>query len=219
VVSVEGAMVTHVRPLDCHVMSGGPTGWFPLIFTTVAAGGVGSVIATYGGQARERRNARSGVIACLQRLEVARKTHKSAEVFDYDTAMAELSAQCVLANVPRYLMDLYELANDAPKYSRPRQRPLSPPAEKFPDRDVEAATVLVADEAARLLGSAVWHPWLSGFFRRRKARDIRELTIALFPSASPSPPQIKEMARRAAAWQRSRGELRAHRERDRSDER
>ena len=46
-------------------MSGVPVGWLPLVFTTLGGGAVGSLIASYGSQARDRRAARSEAMAFL----------------------------------------------------------------------------------------------------------------------------------------------------------
>jgi hypothetical protein len=163
-------------------MSSGPTGWLPLVLTTFGAGAAGSLIATYGGQARERRKAQSEVMACLQRLEIARANLTASERFNYDEKdMAELSARCVLAGVPQYLVSLYQLANDAPRY----QKPDDSRGGSFLKKDLDEARFQLAyalmDDAAALLGRAIWHPWLSMLFRRRRARKVRDLIARVFP--------------------------------------
>lgn len=163
-------------------MSSSPTGWLPLILTTFGAGVAGSVIATYGGQARERRKARSQVMDCLQRLETARVTRPVVEGFDYnDKDMAELSARAVLAGVPQYLVSLYQHANEAPRYLKPNDNP----DQFLPENRLKHARFnlgfTLPNDAAALLARAVWHPWLSLLFRRSRARKLRELINRVFP--------------------------------------
>jgi hypothetical protein len=165
-------------------MSSGPTGWLPLILTTFGAGVAGSIIATYGGQSRERRKARSEVMASLEKLESARLTRPGIEAFDYDdTDMAELVARCVLAGVPRYLVSLYELANAAPRYlGTPDSNRHNQPAvaTRLDDARHRYARVL-ADDARSQLARAVWHPWLSAIFWRPRARRVRKQIIRVYP--------------------------------------
>ena len=166
-------------------MSSSPTGWLPLVFTTLGAGVAGSLIATYGGgQLRERRKARSEVMASLQRFETARLTRPAGEGFDYDEKdMAELSSRCVLAGIPQYLVSPYQLANEATKHRKPESRPGRPSAEVNLDEAVDFVADALTNDAAALLALAVWHPWLNVFLRRR-ARKLRDLIIRVFPSAN-----------------------------------
>ena len=53
--------------------------WLPLVFTTLGGGAVGSLIATYGSQARDRRAARSEAMASIQRFELARGKRLAAK--------------------------------------------------------------------------------------------------------------------------------------------
>jgi hypothetical protein len=85
-------------------MSGVATGWLPLVFTTLGGGAVGSLIASYGSQARERRAARSEAMAFLQRFEIARGRKPGIGGNDFDdNDIAELETRCLLAGMPRYL--------------------------------------------------------------------------------------------------------------------
>jgi hypothetical protein len=183
-------------------MSSGPTGWLPLVLTTFGAGAVGSLIATYGGQSRERREARSQVMASLQKLETARLTRPVIKGSDYDDEdMAELSARGILAGVPQYLVSLYQLANEAPRYGG-TPRPGRSSAELDFDEAQEMLAFTLIDDAAILLARAVWHPWLSVFFRRRRARKVRDLIIRVFPSESHRGKETRSWA--LSGWESAR---------------
>lgn len=57
-------------------MSSGPSGWLPLVFTTLGAGVAGSIITAYGTQARARRKARSRAMTALEQIEATRRVRK-----------------------------------------------------------------------------------------------------------------------------------------------
>jgi hypothetical protein len=166
-------------------MSSGPVGWLPLVFTTLGAGIVGSVIATYGGQARARRKARSKVVACLQKLEIARLTRETTDGLDYDQhKMGELRALCVLAGVPQYLMNLYQAANEGPKGPARTHTANASPEEVKLSEMTDTLGVSLAGQAALVLVWTVWHPWLSLLFRRPYASILKRRTLAAFPMAT-----------------------------------
>jgi hypothetical protein len=189
-------------------MSSGPTGWLPLILTTFGAGVAGSLIATYGGQSRERRKARSEAMASLQKLETARLTRPVIKGFNYDDQdMAELSARCILAGVPQYLVSLYQFANEAPRYlGTPHDGPARPSVELAFDEAREMLASALIEDAAVLLARALWHPWLSAFFRRRRARKTRDIIIRAFPGADYPAKQTRAWA--ISEWESTGAEYR-----------
>jgi hypothetical protein len=166
-------------------MSSGPTGWLPLVLTTLGAGAAGSVIATYGGQSRERRKARSQVMACLQRLEIARVTRPGNEPFYYDDkGLAELSTRCIVAGVPQHLVHLYELANDVSRGSGGREQPDRPAARVRLEEARDLLIYSATTDVAALLARTVWHPWLSVLFRRRRAKQLQDRIMTAYPGAN-----------------------------------
>ena len=160
-------------------MSGVPVGWLPLVFTTLGGGAVGSLIASYGSQARDRRAARSEAMAFLQRFEIARSRKPVIDGNDFDdNDLAELETRCLLAGIPRYLVDLYKQVNESGRYRGYRKA----------DPAIGEVEDLVRHElisrAAGLLASAVWHPWLTAPSRRWRARRLRRILFRTDPSAA-----------------------------------
>jgi hypothetical protein len=167
-------------------MSGVPVGWLPLVFTTLGAGAVGSLIASYGSQARERRAARSEAMAFLQRVEIARGRKPGNEGNDFDdNDLAELETRCVLAGISRYLLDLYRMTNESGRY---RGGHKAGPRILIEDPALDEMRELVRHElissAAELLASAVWHPWLTAPFRWWRARRLRRCLFRTDHSAA-----------------------------------
>src|ERR1035437_6349200 len=67
-----------------------------------AGGVIGTVITTYGGKSRERRHARSDVIACLLPIEIERRSKPVGEGLQFDEVdFAALEVKCMIAGVPR----------------------------------------------------------------------------------------------------------------------
>ena len=158
-------------------MSNNPTGWLPVLLTSLTAGGaIGAVITTYGAKSRERRQARSEVIACLQRIEVMRLSRPAKDGLLYVAAdFAELETKCMVAGVPRELVFLYKTANQ--RWTR-----LTPPKglEGHAAEDMVAVAAFLAilaliDRAAELLTEAVWHPLLSRPLRRRRIESLTKM--------------------------------------------
>jgi hypothetical protein len=156
-------------------MSTNPAGWLPLIITSLTAGGaVGAVVTTYGGKSRERRQARSEVIACLQRIEVARLSKPTKDGLLYVAAdFAELETKCMIAGVPRELVFLYKTASE-------RWAGLTP-SKGLGDQATDGKRALAEflavfafiDRAAELLTEALWHPLLSRPLRHRHTEGLK----------------------------------------------
>jgi hypothetical protein len=153
-----------------------PVGWLPLVFTTLGGGVVGSLITTYGSQARDRRAARCEAMASIQCFELARGRKTPPEIFECDNdSLIEVETRCLLAGIPRYLVDLYKMLNQAPSQLRKT-------SDSDSDIDEEEALgILVTHEAithaAGLLASAIWHPWLTAPSRRWRAWRLRRLVF------------------------------------------
>jgi len=169
-------------------MSGAVTGWLPLVFTTLGGGAVGSLIASYGSQARERRAARSEAMAFLQRFEIARGRKPATDNDFDDSDLAELETRCLLAGMPRYLVDLYKQVNESGRYRGYVKVKSSPIAELIADPAIDEMAAVVRSElisrTAGLLASAVWHPWLTAPSRRWRAQRLRRILFRTDPSAA-----------------------------------
>jgi hypothetical protein len=156
-------------------MSSGPTGWLPLIITTLGAGAIGSMITTYGTQGRQRLDARSNAMACLERIEANRGLDPIAQGLQYNPeAFAELHMKCLVAGVPRHLVRTYERVSE-----------LSADLPKHPDAKADRARYLMAalltERAGVLIRDALWHPLLSRTHRRRRVQKIRRIASELLP--------------------------------------
>jgi hypothetical protein len=90
--------------------------WVTLIFTTLGAGAVGSIITTYGSQTRERRAARAQARDCLRRAVNLARTLNPLHA-DITAALDELDTSAMIAGLPRGLVDLHR---EAP-YAAPGQ--------------------------------------------------------------------------------------------------
>jgi hypothetical protein len=155
-------------------------GWLPLVFTTLGGGVVGSLIATYGSQARDRRAARCEAMESIQRFELARGQATYHEIFECDNdSLIEVETRCLLAGIPRYLVDLYKMLNRAKSQLAKTSDPDSSSDPDFSIDEEEALGSLVMHEAinraAGLLASAIWHPWLTAPLRRWRAWRLRRL--------------------------------------------
>jgi hypothetical protein len=96
-------------------------------------------------------------MASLQKLETARLRRPADEGFDYDSGdMAELLARCLLARVPQYLADLYELANVAPRHpGKLAQYPDIPAPQAYLNEARDGLASTLIEEAAILLARGV----------------------------------------------------------------
>jgi len=130
-------------------MSSSLNGWLPLVFTTLGAGAVGSIISTYGTQGRTRRKARSRAMAALEGIEAARRARKVGEGFEYDReAFAELEARCMVAGVPRQPVYWFSALSQAAQG-------------RVMDPGAIIATYRLISYSSLLIYQVLWHPFLS----------------------------------------------------------
>lgn len=130
-------------------MSSIVSGWLPLIFTTLGAGAVGSVITTYGAQGRARRKARSRAMAALERIDSASRVRPGGEGFGYDQeAFAQLGACCLVAGVPQQPFYWFSAISDAAHANDM-------------DPGSTLATYTLINYSSRMINLALWHPVLS----------------------------------------------------------
>src|SRR5690348_7972037 len=140
----------------------------PTIVGAIAGTAAGAAITTYGGHGRERRGARSDALASLQKIEVARRTLPIAEGTYYDlAAYAELIAAAMIAGVPGSVIATYDQIGHASRRFTVRANPEDTSS---PSRDAVMASVWLGNEAARLVGDALWHPRLMSLFRWRRVK-------------------------------------------------
>jgi hypothetical protein len=179
--SSHGLRSAAVFAVALSTMDTGPVGWLPIIATSASAilagGAAGAIITTYGGKARERRQARSDVITTLSRIEIARLSQQADHGPSIDVAsIAELETKCMLAGVPRELSVMYKSANDRWRESRP---PATPPAEVAGLAYIQAMitdwiALQTIERSAELLTNALWHPWLSRPLRHWHVRKLEQ---------------------------------------------
>lgn len=188
-------------------MSSGPSGWLPLVFATLGAGVTGSLIATYGSQAAERRKARSGVIASLQKLENARRQRVMQKQFDFsENDLAELETQCVLARLPRYLVATYRLANEVSRSQFDRDDiTFDTPSAGRLHRYTRVLCDLLIERSAEQLVANVWHPWLTALYIRRRNRNLLKALHEIFPTSARSTRYLKHSL---ATWRHDREKVR-----------
>jgi hypothetical protein len=159
-------------------MSSGPTGWLPVIvtsLTSLAAGGsAGAFITTYGGKARDRRKIRSDVFAALSSIEIARrsKPYENGPSVG-EPQIAELETKCMLAGVPRELTYLYKAANDQFKDARPPTTAAT--LNDLVGFAAHLAALMAIGHAADLISNALWHPWRSRPLRHWRARKLEKM--------------------------------------------
>jgi hypothetical protein len=182
-------------------MSSGPSGWLPLVFATLGAGVTGSLIATYGSQAAERRRARSGVIASLQKLEGDRRRRATKERFDFSGEdLANLETQCILARLPRYLVATYRLANEAAKTEfECKDIKFETSSDGMLHRQTGFLCDAFIQHSAELLAANIWHPWLTALYVYIGNKRLLAAIHEVFPTVGLSGGEFKFRLRR---WRR-----------------
>jgi hypothetical protein len=103
-----------------------------VLVTSPGGGAVGSVVTTYGSQARERRDGRKEALARLADADrvAGQASSDRAAILDAGRAVGTAAH---LAGVPMYVVDTYLLAYDAArddglKWAPPRITPYDPPS-------------------------------------------------------------------------------------------
>jgi hypothetical protein len=151
------------------------TDWVPILLTGVASGVIGSVITTYGSQARERRDARKEVLARLAEADrtAGQVAVDRAAVLDAGRAVGTAA---LLAGVPRHLIDTYLLAYDAVRDDR-----LKWGTPRITSNDPMSVGIHLYREATELLTVVLWHPLLTLPVRRYRSRRIRRFLAGVLP--------------------------------------
>jgi len=91
-----------------HNMSSEPSGWLPLVLTTLGAGAIGAVISTYGTQTRERRHARAAAREALRDVENLTPSPDTRE--RVAAALDAFDTSAMLAGLPRQVTALHREA-------------------------------------------------------------------------------------------------------------
>jgi hypothetical protein len=147
-----------------------PTDWTVLVFTTLAAGALGSAITTYGGRASERRAARVEANRRMQHAEVLSRQHDTEEArAEFESSLDELQAACLIMGPQVYQravlyrrVRIYRFGHR--KMPRTAQ---TPPLAKV-------ASSMAGFVAVFLLAESIRHPWLSMIARRKHVRVLRQ---------------------------------------------
>lgn len=167
----------------------GAIDWVALAPAIAAAAGVGTIvgsaITTYGGRGRQRREARSRALDCLEQLEVLRAEISIDDVRRDDSFVdlpefRQLRVSCMLAGVPRTVVDTYgKICNDA--------RWLSVTDLSDPQMAGIVSAVLL-DRAARLVRDALYHPKLARTVCWRRVKRLRGIAWELY---GPGPDMVE----------------------------
>ena len=146
-----------------------PTDWTVLVFTTLAAGALGSAITTYGGRASERRAARVEA-ARMQHAEVLARQHDTEEArAEFESSLDKLQAACLIMGPQVYKrgvlyrrVRMYRFG-----YRKMPRTAQTPPLAK-------EASSMAGFVAAFLLAESIRHPWLSMITRWKRVRVLRQ---------------------------------------------
>ena len=151
------------------------TDWVPLLLTGFGSGVLGSVITTYGSQARERRDARKEALARLAEADRAagQASNDRAAILDAGRAVGTAA---LLAGVPMYIVDTYLLAYEAVRSDRLKWAPA-----RVTDQDPQSVGIHVYREATGLITKVLWHPWITLPVRRYRSRHIRRFLADVLP--------------------------------------
>jgi hypothetical protein len=154
------------------------TDWVPLLLTGLGAGVIGSVITTYGSQARERRDARKEALARLAEADRAAGQTSGDRSAILDAGRA-VGTAALLAAVPMYVVDTYLLAYEAVRDDRLKWAP-----PRVTSHDPASVGIYVYREATELLTRALWHPLLTLPVRRYRSRRTRRFLTGVLPQGA-----------------------------------
>lgn len=177
-----------------------------LIITGLGGGVIGSLITTYGTQAKERRVARVELLAVLARADkiVGQESSTNRDLGD---AAREVVTAALLAGIPIYIADTYLLA-----YQAVRSKDLAwGPGQTVP-QDPATVGLHTYREAVRLMQLAIWRPLLSRLIRKRRSQRIRRFLTAVLP-----PDAVIQVGRDAGTRKWERAAIRAAKARNNGD--
>jgi hypothetical protein len=151
------------------------TDWVPILLTGLGSGVVGSVITTYGSQAREWCEARKEALARLAEADRAAGQASGDRSVILDAGRA-VGTAALLAAVPMHVVDTYLLAYDAVHDDRLKWAP-----PRVTSHDPASVGIHVYREATELITKVLWHPWLTMPVRRYRSRRIRRFFAGVLP--------------------------------------
>jgi hypothetical protein len=152
--------------------------WLLVVIPALASGILGSIVTTYGTQARERRAARTAVRTQLQLTEQLGRRPYSPEGRDrLAAALEQMEDAALMAALPHYLISFY---------SRMRLRayetiPTATPGGTYDPRSRRVVSLRLASSTAVLMVQALWHPWLSRLTRNWRMRRLRHILRNVMP--------------------------------------
>jgi hypothetical protein len=168
-----------------------------VVAASVASGVLGSIVTTYGTQARERRTARTEVRKHFQRVErLARHRDLSQEYYwQVVASLDDLEGAMLVAGMPRYVAAFYRriqlLAYATHTTTAPEER-----------NEPKAQWIIAARVSHRtgdLLADTIWHPWLSAPTRRLRMRRLQKILERGMPERTR---MLAENQERLRAWER-----------------
>jgi hypothetical protein len=154
-----------------------PSGWLPLILTTLGGGVIGSLITTYGTQTRDRRAARADVRTRLVHAENLARLPEPPHA-QLTAAIEAVENAALIAKVPRYIVTLYRDTRTLAYATRLS----TPPDQRRQEDSPNVVSGRVAHQATILLATTLWHPWLSALIRWHRARQLRRVLTGGMPT-------------------------------------
>jgi hypothetical protein len=161
--------------------------------------GVGSVIGTWFGASRARREVRSATLKAIAKTETERwaGAPDSKDYPDFVSAVRDLETFALIARIPRHAVRHYlvlaeaarRLSDDAFDVYGPEQE-LYGPIDGYFDN--------VVRDAAEILTRLAWRPWWTRVTLRRDLKNLRSLAASFDES---------DIKRRLATGQGAHGEL------------
>jgi hypothetical protein len=170
------------------------TDWVPLLITALGAGVDGSVITTYGSQARERRDARKEALSRMADADrVAGQTSSDRKAL-LDAGRA-VGMAAILAVVPMYVVDTYLVACQLARDDRLKWAP-----QRVSPQDPASVGIHIYGEASALLIKVLWHPFITLPSRRCRSWRVRRFVHGVLP---PGATIILGRTRGTKEWERA----------------
>jgi hypothetical protein len=154
--------------------------WLLVIVPALVSGVLGSIVTTYGTQARERRAARTEVRTKLQLAEqLARHADSAEDREQLVVALDHLEGAALTAALPHYLIRFYREM----RLLVYETGGIAAPGGTYDPRSARVISIRLANSTAALVVRAIWHPWLSGLTRRWRMRRLRQILSIGMPDA------------------------------------
>jgi hypothetical protein len=180
--------------------------WLIVIITSLLSGLAGSIITTYGQGARERRKARADTREAIRNADRLAADPPNVPFQTFTAALDSLETAAVIARLPRALIRVHRdacerywvLAQEQWHVAVGQLSPGSPLSGINYKGPRELECWQVAHQAADLLASATWHPWIGAPYRTYRARQLcrtlRSIPITESPAVKPDAEPMKGKA-------------------------